>query len=277
MNRRGLIGITLALLLTISSTAIVAFASKNSASSTKNVVRVLSTSDKRGSLSKGAAAKIKTDTKKATKKDKLSKKSQSNKNVDNKKISTNVTSENLKKDSKNNSSSNSKLLNITDEKAIEIAKDAIKYYTGVDMEKLINADGLKADIIRNNDETYAWGPDILVSFDNDKHNDNIFASISTTDGKVYNVTAMVGSYSEKKINVNENKVKDAALTFLKDKGFGSDVRSITVDDEKTSIGIIGAKCLYDDGTEILIEFNGEDNSVINFTHYNLKTMKFASN
>lgn len=272
MNKRGLIGVILAVLLTISSTAIVAFASKNSASATKNVVKVVSTSDKRGSLSKGAATKVKTSAKKVTKKDKLSKKNQNNNIVVNKKISADVTNGNLKKDSK----SNSNLLNITDDKAIQIAKDAIKYYTGVDMEKLISADGLKADIIRNNDEIYAWGPDILVSFDNDRHNDNIFASISTTDGKVYNVTAMVGGYSEKKINVNENKVKEAALTFLKDKDFGSDVKSITLDDEKVSIGIIGAKCLYDDGTEILIEFNGEDNSVINFTHYNLKTMRFAS-
>jgi hypothetical protein len=39
---------------------------------------------------------------------------------------------------------------------------------------------------------------------------------------------------------------------------------------------VGAKALYADGTEILMEFDADNNAVVNFTHYNLKTMKFQN-
>jgi len=173
-----------------------------------------------------------------------------------------------------NDKTNVKLLDISDDKAVEISKDAIKYYTALDIEKVISRDGLKPYITRSN-RPYAWGPDILVTFSKKgDYRHNIAAIISAIDGKVYNVTALIGHYSETKYN--EDKVKEAAATFLKDKGFGGHFTGITVDDEKISIGIVGAEALYEDGTQILMEFKASDYSIFNFTHYNKKTMKFAN-
>lgn len=278
MNKKRLLSITLVAALTVSSTAIIAYASQSSDSSTKNVVKVATDKDQttsKDSTTKSVSLTIDTSTgeiyelQQMENGKKLIDGIKSGKVVRVKPESNNISSS----ATENNSNSNNKLLDISDEQAVQTAKDAIKYYTGLDVEKVINRDGLKPYITRSN-MSYAWGPNILVTFNsNSNTQDNIFASISATDGKVYNVTAMIGKYSETKVNAD--KVKEAAASFLKEKGFGGSFTSITVDNEKTPIGIVGAKALYEDGTEILIEFKAEDYSVINFTHRNLKTMKFA--
>jgi len=254
-------GLVLTGTLIASSTGVVAFASQKSAAATKDVVKVVSTKTG-GTVQKDTVKNIDTkeiDTKSNPKVDTKEADVKSNPKVDNTiKVDPNI-----------------KLLNISDAEAIETAKAAIKNYTGVDMEKLIIKDGLKASIIRSNPSAYAWGTDILVSFDDSKYQDNISVSISLADGKVYCVTAMTPYNTTNKYKIDESKVKEAALTFLTDKGFGANVKSIDFEDEKVSSGISGAKCLYEDGTEILLEFSGSNNAVVNFTHYNLKTMKFA--
>lgn len=250
MNKKGLLGITIAAALTVASTATVAFAGQASADSTKNVIKI--TSDQK-STEKNAETASKGS---------------------NVKVTFDINSS--QKAAENSSKANVKLLDISDAKAIQMAEAAIKYYTGTDVEKVMARDGLKPYITRYNSQ-YAWGSDILVMFNgNSNTKDNIFASISAADGKIYNVTAMTDrDYS--KTNIDENKVKQAAAEFLNTKGFGSNFQSITVDNEKVSAGLVGAKALYEDGTEILIEFKSSDYSVVNFTHYNMKTMKFLTN
>jgi uncharacterized protein (DUF736 family) len=310
MNKKRLLCVALTAVLTVTSTAIIAFASENSASTTKNVVKVAVASDKKVVPASKSATSERitiTDTKVGIgyngvgdKDDALNyltaqleemeigrikstpEEIQALKNFINDIKSGKMTIFHIIKVPANSSqvklviddNLNVKLLNISDAQAIQTAKDAIKYYTGVDVDKVINRDGLKPFITRTK-SPYAWGPDILVSFNSNRNtSDNIFAEISAVDGKVYNVTAMVDSYS--KTNIDESKVKDAAISFLKDKGFGTNFTSITVDYEKVSGGIVGAKALYADGTEILMEFDADNNSVVNFTHYNLKTMKFEN-
>ncbi|MCC9296147.1 hypothetical protein LN736_14905 [Clostridium sp. WLY-B-L2] len=276
MNKKRLLTATLASVLIAASTAVIAFASQYSASSTKNVVKLAG--DKENSTSKAAASKtvtlntdtgeiILTDTDQAELTDELKK-------MENGTIRSKPEAvQDLKNLINDIKSGKIKLLDISDEQAVKTAKNAIKYYTGLDVEEVIRRDGLRPYITRYN-SPYAWGPDILVSFDGEGNTkDNISASISAVDGKVYNVTAIIGRYP--KVNIDNDKVNEAAASFLKDKGFGDNFKSIAVDNEKTSAGIVGAKALYEDGTEILMEFNASDNSVVNFTHYNLKTMKFA--
>ncbi|MFC0904669.1 hypothetical protein ACFHWD_08185 [Clostridium sp. MT-14] len=276
MNKKRLLTVTLASVLIAASTAAVAFASQYSASSTKNVVKLAS--DKENSTPKAAASKtvtlntdtgeiILTDTDQAELTDELKK-------MENGTIRSKPEAVQDLKDLINDIKSGKiKLLDISDEQAVKTAKNAIKYYTGLDVEEVIRRDGLRPYITRYN-SPYAWGPDILVSFDGEGNTkDNISASISAVDGKVYNVTAIIGRYP--KVNIDNDKVNESAASFLKDKGFGANFKSIAVDNEKASRGIVGAKALYEDGTEILMEFNASNNSVINFTHYNLKTMKFA--
>jgi len=314
MNKKGLIGLVLTVILIGSSTAVVSYASKNSASVTKNVVKVVSDKEQipvqkdtldtsKNISSKDVAAMVNNDPRShiVTKEELIKqlkefedgsvKTSPENikslkdmlKKVENGEVIKAITIvENSHKSNDSNSPFGNdskvdpsiKLLNITDDEAIKTAKAAIKDYTGVDMEKVIIKDGLKATIMRNN-SAYAWGSDILVTFDGNKHQDNIFVSISAVDGKVYCVTAMTPNNTTTKYKIDENKVKEAALVFLKAKGFGANVKSIDFENEKVSAGISGAKCLYEDGTEILLEFSGSNNAVVNFTHYNLKTMKFA--
>lgn len=315
MNKKGLIGLVLTVTLITSSTVVVAFASQKSASVTKNIVKVVSdkkeisvqkdTSDTSINIVKQDIA-VKDNTKPRshilTKEELVNQLKEFEdggikaspetikfikdtlKKVENGDVISVATVE-VNGQTGNDSNSiygnnskvdpNIKLLNISDEEAIKTAKAAIKNYTGVDIEKVISKDGLKASIIRNNGTVYAWGPDIMVSFDGGKHQDNVFAIISSLDGKVYSATAMTSDNTINKSKTDESKVKEAALEFLKDKGFGSNVKSIDFENEKVAMGISGAKCLYDDGTEILLEFRGSNNTVVNFTHYNLKTMKFA--
>lgn len=321
MNKKGLLGITIAIALTVVSTAVVAFAGEASRDATKNVVKLVG--DKKITENKIVAKNADTASEASAVKLVLSGNEQgiasvhdgtsvndmlkelneqlqklengtiksTPENIQNlknliegiksgrMKVVTRYTTQanvgNSQKTSGNNSTSNVKLLNISDDKAIQMAEAAIKDYTGTDVEKVMARDGLKPYITRNNSQ-YAWGPDILVTFNsNSNTKDNILASISAVDGKVYNVTAMAGGdYS--KTDIDENKVKQAAAEFLNNKGFGSNYQNITVDNEKASGGLAGAKALYEDGTEILMEFKISDYSVVSFTHYNMKTMKFAN-
>ncbi len=305
MNKKRLLCVTLTAVLLVSSTAIVAFADQTSAMATKNVIKVTSDGNKvfqKDTDSKSRyiiiddsagvkftstangnnplaslndqLQKMENGTIKSTPADIQSLKTLISDIKSGKVQSKVITVNNSQSSPENNNNTNVKILNISDNQAIQSAKDAIKYYTGVDADNIIGRDALKPYITRNS-SPYAWGPDILVSFSSDSNTtDNISASISAVDGKVYNVTAMVDIYY--KTSIDENKVKAAAASFLKDKGLGDNFTSITVDYEKTSVGIVGAKALYTDGTEILMEFNADNNSVINFTHYNLKTMKFAN-
>lgn len=296
MNRKRLIGVIIAALLIVSSTAVIASARQISANYTKNNLKVVS--DKENLDTKISNSKPSTIV--ISEGEHLDELTEQLKKMEDGTIKSTPESiqilKNLIEDIKNGkvksirvrkadstpnetakdteNVSNAKLLNISDQQAINTAKDAIKYYTGLDVNKVIREHGLKPYVNRSN-TSYAWGPDILVTFNSSSNTkDNIFASISAVDGKVYNVTAMVETYH--KVNIDTDKVKKAAASFLKSKGFGDNFKSITIDNEKTSAGIIGAKALYDDGTQILIEFKASDNSVINFTHYNLKTMKFAN-
>lgn len=274
MNKKRLLTAALASVLIVASTAVVAFASQISASSTKNVVKLAS--DKENSTTKAAASKtvtLNTDTGEIILTDQAELTDELKK-IENGTIRSKPEAvQDLKNLINDIKSGKIKLLDISDEQAVKTAKNAIKYYTGLDVEEVMHRDGLRPYITRYN-SPYAWGPDILVSFDGEGNTkDNISASISAVDGKVYNVTAIIGRYP--KVNIDNDKVNEAAASFLKDKGFGDNFKSITIDNEKTSAGIVGAKALYEDGTEILMELNASDNSVINFTHYNLKTMKFA--
>lgn len=240
MYKKRLLSIALVAALTVSSTAIITFASQNADSSTKNIV-------------KAPTDKEQTDIKDYS-----------------------IVGDTYAKNSstENNDKTELKLLDISNEKATQIAKDAIKYYTGLDIEKVIKRDGLEPHIDRSYGP-YAWGPNILVSFyKKGDYRHNIVVCISAVDGKVYNVTAIIGWYPE--VKYNDDKVKQAAASFLQDKGFGGNFTSLTVDDEKISIGIVGAEALYEDGTQILMQFKASDYSIFNFTHYNKKTMKFAN-
>lgn len=311
MNKKGLIGVSLAVLFTAVSTVVIVYAKNTSDKYTKNVMKALTTNNNKISQEKGT-------------KDEKTKKYKTFEIIDKRiplvlhmrnmsedeipyVLSTNV--ESLKKNPKSQETTKEilqlkefeedynngfdieirsdsqtkeekyvgKRLSISDAEAIEKAKEAIKYYTGENIDEIMSKDSLKAEITRE-EEPYAWGPDILVSFNNDNdktYKDNIFVSISEVDGKVYAVNVMLGNYS--KLKVDKNKVKAAAVNFLKHKGFGGNYTSITVDNEKSSIGIAEAKCKYEDGTEILLEFKISDYSIVSFAHYNLKTMKFINN
>jgi|GEM_PF-3251587 hypothetical protein len=311
MNKKRLLCVALTAVLTVSSTAIVAFASQTSTNTTTNVSKVAVASDKKAKTASKSATLANTtainDTKTGAGANDAGDKAESkpvevnttqttpennvntnananaNANVNTNNTNTNAnvnanTNGNANVNTNTNANANTNVNtninpgNISDAQAIQTAKDAIKYYTGVDIDTVISRDDLKPYISRSN-SPYAWGPDIMVSFyNNSNYSDNISASISAIDGKVYSVNAMIGRYT--RTSIDENKVKDAAISFLKDKGLGTNFTSITVDYEKVSVGIVGAKALYADGTEILLEFDADNNSVVNFTHYNLKTMKF---
>lgn len=302
MNKKRLLGFTIATLLIVSSTATVAFASRNSISSTKNVVKTasvkndnstkeVSENDKKNQ--KGSKLVTKEELEDQLKKFQDGTLKASPEAIENTKdmikriengekiyaLFSYNTQCNIPSGIEENNvqtNSNIKLLNISDDEAIGIAKDAIKKYTGLDIERVIKEDGLKASVIRNNNKAYDCGPDIVVFFNDDKQQDNIFAIISAVDGKVYTVTAMTPRNKQDKANINKNEVKSAALEFLRINGFGTNVKSIDFDNEKISIGISEVKCLYDDGTEILLEFSGSNNSIVNFTYYNLNTTKFSN-
>lgn len=314
MSKKRLITLILTVSLVFSSTAVIAFASQKSADTTKNVVKVagdkvettVKDSISESSITKDESknlisvldettinatltkeelnqrlrdiedGKMKASPETIKKIRDIIKVIETAENVQSVKAEVKTKSDQVSNPIKEYTAkvdSNVKLLNISDAQAIKTAKDAIKNYTGLDIEKVIIKDGLKPTIFRNS-SIYAWGPDIMVNFYNKKTTDNIHVSISTVDGKVYGVTAILPSDTSGKAQVDKSKVREAALRFLEDKGFGVNVKSITFNDEKVSIGLSEVKCLYADGTEIMIEFAGVNNSVVNFTHYNLKTMKF---
>jgi hypothetical protein len=216
MNKKRLLCVALTAVLTVSSTAIIAFASENSASTTKNVVKVAVASDKKVVL--------------ASKSDKEAF------------FNTVMYYSSLK------------TLNISDAQAIQTAKDAIKYYNGVDVDKVTSRDGLKTAIDRVKSLD-----DIIVTFYS-KH-DDISATISTLDGKSYMANAMLGNY--RKTIIDKNKVKEAAASYLKEKGFGN-FTSITVSNEKVPVGIVSASASYANGSVIYLEFEADNNSVISF-------------
>jgi hypothetical protein len=215
LNKKRLLCVALTAVLTVSSTAIIAFASENSASTTKNIVKVAAASEKE-------ATAYKSD----------------------KEVFFNTVMY----------YSSLKTLNISDAQAIQTAKDAIKYYNGVDVDKVTSRDGLKTAIDRVKSLD-----DIIVTFYS-KH-DDISATISTLDGKSYMANAMLGNY--RKTIIDKNKVKEAAASYLKEKGFGN-FTSITVSNEKVPVGIVSASASYANGSVIYLEFEADNNSVISF-------------
>jgi hypothetical protein len=206
LNKKRLLCVALTAVLTVSSTVVIAFASNNSASTTKNVVKVEVESDKEVFFNTVMYY------------------------------------------------SSLKTLNISDAQAIQTAKDAIKYYNGVDVDKVTSRDGLKTAIDRVKSLD-----DIIVTFYS-KH-DDISATISTLDGKSYMANAMLGNY--RKTIIDKNKVKEAAASYLKEKGFGN-FTSITVSNEKVPVGIVSASASYANGSVIYLEFEADNNSVISF-------------
>lgn len=210
MNKKSLMGLALAAVVTLSSTSVIAFASQNTEKSTTNVVKVVSN-------------KVNTD-------------------------KSNVNAQNQ---------------DITNDKAIQIAKKALKYYLGVDIETKIKTDGLKVTV---DNYKYAKGP-IMVAFDKgiDKYAaPEASVAISKNDGKATFV-AWRGDRENKEFPYDEAKVKQAAENYIKEKGLDKDIKSITASDTLKRSGVFMAECKYADGSGVDIEFNGKDYSPVLFS------------
>lgn len=161
--------------------------------------------------------------------------------------------------------------NISDEKATQIAKTALKNYLGVDIESKIKNQNLKTSITRFDD-------DIMISFDlsfdqvTEERNKNMAADsnsviISAKDGSVSSICGINGLYENQTYQCDENKLKEAAQKFLKDKGLRTDVQSFKLDEEKKSLSLASLDCEYADGSKALLEFNVKDYSVVCLSLY----------
>lgn len=168
-----------------------------------------------------------------------------------------------------------KLLDISDAQAIQMAKDAIKYYGDVDPDKIINEYSLVADVYRSQADFGGNRPFIHVMF----YNSNaqkipyiIDAGISAVTGKIDGVNVNTldrGSFNN--APVDYSKVREATLNFLKTKGFGTNYESMALGGDMVSEGINGSVTQYADGTEVLLEFDNRNYSLTSFSLYNLKT------
>lgn len=156
--------------------------------------------------------------------------------------------------------------NISDEKATQIAKDALKNYLGVDIEQKVKDQNLKTSVMR-------FDNDIMISFDLsfeqavEERNKNMAADnnsviISAKDGSVSSLCGMNGLYENQNYQCDESKLKEAAQKFLKDKGLRTDVQSFKLGEDKKALSLASLDCEYADGSKVSFEFYIKDYSVV---------------
>lgn|GEM_PF-3636694 len=165
-------------------------------------------------------------------------------------------------------------INISDTKAVEMAKEAFKNYLGVDMDKRMQSLGLQAKVsslyAKVSDSREEEETDVYFVPKNKNHEDygnENSVTISGKDGSIQSVDLRQGPYIKQTCQYDENKLKDVAKSFLKNKGLRTDVKNFKIDKEKKAYSIITVVCEYPDGSRVFLEYNVRDYSVIYFRGY----------
>lgn len=233
MNKKKILGIVTAIMVTALSTSAIAFASQASSSSTKDVVKMVATKTK--------------DT------------------------SSGNTKANISNGSTVNPASVDKFLDISNEQAIQTAKQAIKSMFGVDtdearltkVEVYRPGDGSNKDSKISAMKAYhmlGGNPSIYVEFVEPNPEsaeyvwNNAEVQISLLDGKVragkcYN---KLDVRLNSKAQYDDNKLKTTAEQFLKDKNFDTNYKSVKTGGPGTckALPVTDVYFDYPDGTTI---------------------------
>lgn len=237
MNKKKILGIVTAVMIIALSTSAIAFASQASSKATKDVVKV---------------AEAKTNA------------------TDNENTKGNTTNPNISPASVN------KFVDISNDQAIQIAKQTIKSTFGADVDKegftqahVYRQQNFNKNLKMSNLQVYhmvGGNPSIYVEFDipNNTHPKNFFSTaeveISLVDGKIKGVEFHKQMYVMLKdeAQYDENKVKNTAVQFLKDKGFDTNYKNIIVTPRTayTKLGAItNVHFDYPDGTTIKVDID----------------------
>lgn len=154
--------------------------------------------------------------------------------------------------------------------AINAAKKAYSHYLGINIDQKSKQYGLNPRVTTCDDN-------IIVQYQpGSDHNYTVI--MSQKDYSLVGITAedFISSpeYS-KKYYYDQNKVKNTAVNFLKnkgidaklkDKGINTDNKKITLDETDKSDAVIMALCTYDNGSSVLVSVNVKDFSVIGFDY-----------
>lgn len=154
---------------------------------------------------------------------------------------------------------------ISDEKAEQIAKDAIKKYFAIDIDQEIKDYGLKIFLHRHNGEIFVdYNPASLSG-----NQDNGGITVAQNDGSVSSGSFFRGISlnGNQTYAYDENKLKEATQKFLKDNGFRIDVKALNIEDRKKTGSLLNVDCEYSDGSKMLLEFSAKDYSVVCFSGY----------
>lgn len=237
MNKKKVLGIVTAIMITALSTSAIAFSSQASSKATKDVVKV---------------AQAKTD----------------NITKSNANTKENITNPNI------NPASVNKFIDISNDKAIQIAKQTIKSTFGADVDKegfteahVYRPENFDKNLKMSSMQVYhmiGGNPSISVEFDipNNAYPKNVFSTaeveISLVDGKIKLARFHKQMYAilKDESQYDENKVKNTAIQFLKDKGFDTNYKNMTVDPRtaNTKLGVItNVHFDYPDGSTINID------------------------
>lgn len=222
MNRKSLMGMALAAVVTLSSTSIVAFAKTNAGARTITKAA--------GSLkAKEYDTKLKID--------------------------------------------NLQAIKGTDDEAIQVGKEYIQKYMGVNIDEKIKQDGLESDVFRFTDGD---DPTIQINFEPDfekaaqQSNANLFSEqygvmISLKDGTIYALNAWGNNIEMKQNDYDDEKAKAAAQAFFNKLGVGDGITAMTIDTEKVKAGICGVVAKYSNGTSAEIELSTKDYTIVNYS------------
>lgn len=238
MNKKKIWGTLIASLVITVSTSAIAFASENVSKSTKDVVKL-------------AATKT---------------------NVVNNQSNT--------QSSQSNTQKAPTKISISNDKAIEIAKQTIKSKFGayVDKEGFTKVNVFRpADFNKGVDNTdflikMGCNPSVEVEFINPNYSytDNYYLSadvkISLVNGEIKEASfhKPFDISLKDKAKYDDNKVKNVALQFLKDKGFDTNYKSLTTGGPKTCAfyPFTNAYFTYSDGTTMRIDVD-----IVNYIAY----------
>lgn len=234
MNKKKILGIVIAVMVTALSTSAIAFASQASSKATKDVVKVAATKTK--DTAKDASAKS-----------------------------------NISNGSTVNPASVDKFLDISNDKAIQTAKQTIKSMFGVDTDEAgfteVQVDRPEDDFNKDSKVSamkayhmLGGNPSIYVEFVVPNSGvtgyvwNNAEVQISLLDGKV----KAAKCYNKLDIRLNskaqydDNKIKTTAEQFLKDKNFDTNYKSVKTGGSQTckSFPVTDVYFDYSDGTTI---------------------------
>lgn len=250
MNKKSLMGVLLAAVVTLTSTSVMAAARQNTENATRNIVKLATAKVSQGESNKALldVNGLKTSDEKAI---------EIAKSYINQYMGVNM-DEKIQKDALQIHVFRNNYKNVPE--TVEVSFD-------VDVTKLPKGQ----DITFDGKDINGYVKKLTDSLYSRPMSERYDVAMYVSDGKVAWMNAIDGVTPMRNLEFNETKAKAAAESFLKKNGLFDKVATMELDDEKNKVGIGAVTCKDANGNKICgVELYLKDYSVTNYSDFTHK-------